>query len=453
VYNKRQKDQVKKQIDSLTWDLIEATLKQHGKSEKLEEVRRFQQTNTQPFFLWRLNFADAFAERGGFDVVIGNPPYGFRNVLSKEEKNFFRKQKGITFPSGDVSELFVQFGVNTICRVDGIVSFIIPKKSLYGESWTNVRQFWREKSLRFLMDASKAFEKVLLEQVAFGLQKNDEEAPIIVGHLDQVNDSIRIVGKYQKSTVFSCFGTVYMYVPSLPQSLNDKMSNAKSTYVQEKAEARIGLSNLTKHLTFEPHGAERCVKGIDIVPFGLKRLRYVRKSALRSVKPERLALYRRPKIIVQEIIAHIEKPLPHIKIMGFYDTEGLLLNDTAVAIICDDTFLDPRFLLGLLQSKLINWYCYNVIYNRAIRTMDLINYYIGQIPLPNIRKNSQTSIIALVEKAHAMQKRTDKSFDRSKDSDIDVIMRTIDQHVYELYGLTPEEIEIVEGETNKKESS
>ncbi len=46
----------------------------------------------------------------GFDVVIGNPPYGFRGILSTKDKLFFRKQLNIIFPSGDIAELFVLLG-------------------------------------------------------------------------------------------------------------------------------------------------------------------------------------------------------------------------------------------------------------------------------------------------------------------------------------------------------
>jgi hypothetical protein len=37
--------------------------------------------------------------------VIGNPPYGFRNVLSSVEKKFYKKEKNIVFPSGDIAEI------------------------------------------------------------------------------------------------------------------------------------------------------------------------------------------------------------------------------------------------------------------------------------------------------------------------------------------------------------
>ena len=36
------------------------------------EIRR---SKVRPYFLWHLNFFEVFQEEGGFDVVIGNPPY------------------------------------------------------------------------------------------------------------------------------------------------------------------------------------------------------------------------------------------------------------------------------------------------------------------------------------------------------------------------------------------
>lgn len=54
-----------------------------------EKKRRFEVANTlhsTPFFLWKLNFAKVFKEKGGFDIVIGNPPY----VGEKGNKELFR---------------------------------------------------------------------------------------------------------------------------------------------------------------------------------------------------------------------------------------------------------------------------------------------------------------------------------------------------------------------------
>ena len=73
--NKKKKDELKNKIENLEWELIEATLKEQNKTSALKKLKEFKRSNTKPFFLWKLNFADVFEEKGGFSVVIGNPPY------------------------------------------------------------------------------------------------------------------------------------------------------------------------------------------------------------------------------------------------------------------------------------------------------------------------------------------------------------------------------------------
>ena len=101
--HKPEKDKLKGQIEDLTWQLIEAHLKEQKKHSLLPEIERFKKANIKPFFLWKLNFSEVFEKNGGFDVVVANPPYGFRNVLTANEKSVFRKEMGIKFPSGDIS--------------------------------------------------------------------------------------------------------------------------------------------------------------------------------------------------------------------------------------------------------------------------------------------------------------------------------------------------------------
>ena len=79
-------------------------------------------------------------ENGGFDVVIGNPPYGFRDVLAAEEKTYFRKIEKIEFSSGDSAELFCKKSFDNLVKMNGILTFIIPKKSLYGDAWEAIQE-------------------------------------------------------------------------------------------------------------------------------------------------------------------------------------------------------------------------------------------------------------------------------------------------------------------------
>lgn len=69
------KEKLKESIDELRWELIEETLKEQGKLDKMEEIKKLREKSVRPFFVWELEFSEVFKEKGGFDVVIGNPPY------------------------------------------------------------------------------------------------------------------------------------------------------------------------------------------------------------------------------------------------------------------------------------------------------------------------------------------------------------------------------------------
>lgn len=88
------------------------------------------------FFLWHLWFKDVF-DKGGFDIVIGNPPYGA--TLSDKDKAFFKEhyvtaktikedpKKHIAGQKGSLNTytLFIELAYNNSCN-DGSVSMIVP---------------------------------------------------------------------------------------------------------------------------------------------------------------------------------------------------------------------------------------------------------------------------------------------------------------------------------------
>lgn len=417
--------------------------------EKFEaQLREFSGKNkTKPFFAWELYFAEVFiGNNPGFDIVIANPPYGFRNILSAEEKQFFRKTMNVEFSTGDVAELFIVISLSKFVRQNGILTFIIPKKSLYGESWNNVRKIWLENNLHFLMDASQAFENVLLEQNAFSVQKrNGIDGEIAVGVLDPEVSAVRVFGKFQLADVFTPgLRNAQIYKGMYSQTLLKKITCNSAPETHPLLKADIGISNITEHLTFEASGNYPCIKGIDIFRYGLKRnFRYLKGKFAKQY----LEQYRSEKIVAQEIIAHIQNPIPHIQITILYDAEGRLFNDTCVEIKPLDKKLHIKFLLAYLQSSFCNWYAHNFIYNRAVRTMHFINYYVTQVPIPKSvldKSELQKPFIKIVDKILAITKDDDYLQNPAKQTKVKEYEKQIDQMVYKLYSLTEEEIKIVE---------
>ncbi len=440
--NKEQRDRIDSDIRRLTRSIEAEEYRARNKSAFQKEADRlaswdpYDQNASSPFFdpQWM------FDVRSGFDIVIGNPPYGFRSVLSKDDKVYYRKVEGITFPSGDSAELFVIKTLKNHVGAVGSLTFIIPKKSLYGESWSNIRQVWLTNSLGFLMDASQAFENVLLEQVAFLISKNRSQAhPVTIGCLDNTQKRIHVFGSFTRERILSTDGrNAQIYRGLYPVSLLEKIKSRSVEDTRTILKAEIGISNITQDLTLSPNGNYPCLKGIDLLRYGVKpTVRYLRGK----VAQEYIKEYSHQKIVSQKIVAHLTKPMPHILLALTWDTEKRLLHDTCVEIRVLDDRLKSLFVLAYLQSAFISWYAYNLVYNRACRTMDFINYYVTQLPFPQIVLDNPMVQNPIVDLAHKIivAKKADFCADTSKDEiKINVL-------VYKLYGLIDKEIAIVEG--------
>jgi hypothetical protein len=94
-------------------------------------------------FSWEKEFPEVFA-KGGFDVVIGNPPYlrvqGLRENFEKESV-FYEKEFDSATGRFDVYALFMEKSFFLIKEI-GIVSFILPHKFLVSDFGVGIRNFF-----------------------------------------------------------------------------------------------------------------------------------------------------------------------------------------------------------------------------------------------------------------------------------------------------------------------
>lgn len=99
-----------------------------------------------------------------------------------------------------------------------------------------------------------------------------------------------------------------------------------------------------------------------------------------------------PKIVAQRIVAHVLNPYDRIVIMASYDSKGLLTLDTVMNVFLKNNKFSYEYVLGILNSKLAEWFYYWFVYNRAVRTMDFDAYYMGKLPIKIL--NSENKPIA-----------------------------------------------------------
>ncbi|HOU75520.1 MAG TPA: TaqI-like C-terminal specificity domain-containing protein [Candidatus Dojkabacteria bacterium] len=177
VSQKSEKDSIKKEIDELIWDLIKTTVRQEGKEEKLKEIEKIKKSNTRPFFLWHLNFAEVFQSKGGFDVVIGNPPYvqlqkAYDN--SKKYADLYKNSNLETFDrTGDIYCLFYEKGIQLL-KTNAILAYITSNKWMRAGYGEKLRRFFiRQNPLQLIDLGPSVFENATVDTNILVIKKID----------------------------------------------------------------------------------------------------------------------------------------------------------------------------------------------------------------------------------------------------------------------------------------
>ena len=109
-----------------------------------------------------------------------------------------------------------------------------------------------------------------------------------------------------------------------------------------------------------------------------------------------------------------------------------------------DRSISLKYILSLINSKLY----YLWLYHRGKRkgeTLELIAKPLSEIPIKKLVKTDQKPFISIADKILTITKDDDYLSNTDKQAEVKELEREIDQMVYKLYELTPEEIAVVEG--------
>lgn len=108
--------------------------------ETKAQLLKIQETDERPYFLWHLYFKDVF-DQGGFDVMIGNPPYIQLQKMGKEA-DILQEAGFETFArTGDIYCLFYEKGINLL-KAEGNLNYITSNKWLKANYGKSTREFF-----------------------------------------------------------------------------------------------------------------------------------------------------------------------------------------------------------------------------------------------------------------------------------------------------------------------
>ena len=405
-------------------------------------------------FEWHINFSEIF-ENDGFDVVIANPPYVFtrdadfsREFKEHIAKNYFsfltsksRKTKANQSGKINLFALFIMMGCFN-CRTNGNINFIVPNNLLRTTTYDLIRKFLLENTkLEKIIDlGGGVFDNVTASTIIIAATKSKK----VLGHNVEVITNIADIEKqlYSKSRIeqaqflknvsytFNIFADESLY--ELIRKITTKRT-LLGIYCDDIIEGIVAHKYL---ITGKPtKNTYPLIEGKTINRYGLNEINKHIKWNVKEIHRTRPDyLWETPKKIIIQRISGGSNPLSATLDIDRYKTFASVNN----LILKHNHSHLYEFFLGLLNSRILNWYYANNFSNNSKLTVNISKTFLENLPIELGDSKIQSSITRLVERA-LKAKRTNPQADTS------ALEAEIDRLVYQLYGLTEDEIKIVEG--------
>lgn len=446
--NTEEKKMLKDKIASLR-DLIIKNQLEGCAPETLEKYEESKKLASKPYVLWQLDFARVFREKGGFDIVIGNPPYIDSETMSRnmlEYRELYSKLYFCAKGNWDLFVLFIEKGWGLL-TAKGVLSYIVPNKLLSAPYTKTLRKEMLEKQIMEIRDYSKVnvFKEASVYPVVFRIKNCSVKVSVKMDVMEEIEkiESSNMVS----SEKFYADINWDKYFSTTIEALKiiDKMMKfpALNSIAKVNGAATVGEAYLIKEFIYDDNGQNEDVMkfintgGIDKYKsfYGIEKIRYLKGQYLNPVvKCQDLKAMSEKRFVESTsekiIIGGMNKVLE-----CFYD-EGDYLAGKSTTIVYNSQCL--KVITAILNSSLMSFY-YSVFYN----SMSLAGgfYRIGapQIKMLPIAmpKDSETidAINNLVDAIQgAMQHCSVVTEVEQK------LFDAIDGIVYNLYGLDDNEI-------------
>ena len=431
--------QRRQQIDKYVKDYIKICAE--GNHEVQDAVDELEIPNDQ-FFLWHTYFADVF-EQGGFDIVIGNPPYNEVRDLDKELQESYKKSLFYAQARGGRLNLFQFFYPLAlyILKSYGICSFITQNSILAEESAIGNRKMIFSDSLVLKVDSFperdnvrlRVFESVKMS-VAILLIRKQTNIVDQTFHVNVWKDkfmSSKSILKISKQEIMQVYPNdlVIPICDNIRWNILSKMRRVGISSIN----AQAGEIDMTKYKSnfSQDKIAYRVVTGAQVLRYRLTdtpsqgSVLYLKKADLSE---SRYAAFEQERIVMQRITGVDSK----IRIIATMLPKCTYCANSTNYISGCSNQIDLLYLLGVLNSKSINFFFKQTSTNTNVTSKEIAKFPI----LVNV--NSISVITKLVKEILDLKQRM---FDTS------ALENQIDFLVYHLYGLTYDEVLIVDPDT------
>jgi len=391
-------------------------------------------------FEWRFEFPEVLNDEGdfvGFDVVIGNPPYIPLEAFTEKEKQLFKNKFTQFERKYETSVMFMIEGFGLLNKT-GMLSYIAPITWQTGENYSNFRKFLIfNKGINQIVNLPfNTFEDAYVDTGLYFFMSKPTSSysicnfnkKIIISdltnvHFQNIISSTLIPPKYKiildekTSSFLSKFCNGKYTLLGIITKSTQGLSGSRFQRVEDNISDKFIFPYLSKGNIYN-----YCLLKDEIFKISLAH----NKSLLQFYLAE-------PKILIRRIINRQNR------LSVTCCEEKLVFKKDINPFVLTDSRFSMFYLQGVLASKFISYLYVN---QSSIATKDDFRQTtlaeLRKLPIPIISEVNQKGIIDKVTKIITLKK-------SDSNANTSALETEIDRMVYDLYGLTEEEIGVVEG--------
>ncbi|HUT22592.1 MAG TPA: N-6 DNA methylase [Candidatus Bipolaricaulota bacterium] len=390
-------------------------------------------------FNYTIAFCEIFKD-GGFDAVIGNPPYIRPHRIDTSIKGYLWENYYSFKAKSDIYVCFIENAIQ-LTKKGGLISYIVSNTWLSLESFENLRTFiLNNTKIKMLINPpAKVFSGAQVSTIVFVFEKDESKGnKIIVGGLSQ--NAFKLEGAIKQTL----FNKTHKKVFDL--SLLDKQVfsiKVATTPLKKVAKFYYGIKtgDDEKFLTFKPKDKNNYKQLLRRSDFNRYLIDYkgeyvwyapeLMKENKATARPGEPKRFDETKIIITDIA---KKIIATLDLRHYYIKDALILHQIKNGY-------DLRYLLGVINSKLLNF-----IYTKTFRNLSVAKNAFMQLPIKIIEISEEkalyNTIVRLVDQLLKLNKTTEsREINKTK---IQALDYEIDKMVYKLYGLGESEIKTIE---------
>jgi adenine-specific DNA-methyltransferase len=415
-------------------------------------------------FDWEKEFSAIFKD-GGFDCVIGNPPYVRSQQIEQLVKDYLVKAYNDSASyQPDTFSFFIHKGIINL-NDSGLFGYIVPNGILTNSYYSKLRYFiLKNTAIKVIVDLkSNVFDSASVDTSIFILKREKklvkiENNKLFIGEYSSRLESKVITPKNVISQKALLETDKYVFNSNTNiESLSIVTKIKKSTIHLEKfVSVKAGMKVRKDFVVNEKPNDKRYRKfllGSSINPYNLqwKNKWVCYDKSLESNFTNQA--FRDEEIFLNEDKILIRQVMGENRIYATIDKEKYFIDQSIYILLPTNSSYSTEYLLALICSKLMTYFFKQTLSDRKETFPKIKGDQIKLLPIKEIISHNEkknynelvNKIVAVISTQKSINGSTTDSDKKLLRQKFDLLDKQIDTLVYELYGLTEEEIKIVEG--------